>query len=653
MKDSYNRLRQLALAALLTGTASAAQAQALNYPLANAQNAAGTYTDLGTTGTVITTANTDDANSAEQVIGFGFPYNGTTMDRFILNTNGVMKLGTAGMAVPTANLYTTTAQFNSGGALLGTLANNVNLLSPFNFDLLGGTSPAEYRMLTTGAAPNRICTIQWKNVADKAIPGTSGGPPVATQYTNLSFQVKIYENGIVEFVYGPITPAPLADDDFKYVQVGIKGSGNAANQVLRATKASRTAWGGATILAGPVAAGATGAFNVRSLVPADLGRTFRFVPTLPNDAGISNVYTLTRLAVPGAGPQTVTALLRNNGTNALSNINVTLNVTGANTFTNVQAIPALAVGATATVTFAAYTPTNQGTNTVTVSIPTDDNNFNNSVATTQVVNRTTFSYSTVGATASGAAGYGQDSELGFAAKYRLGAASTVTGVSAFIFDAQAVAGAQKSTVGETLYGVLLDPTSGAVLARSPNYIVRVADANAMHTFTFASPLSLPAGDILVGMVQISAVDPNMESFFPMGTQPESPIRAGTFYRFDPINIGAPFDISTGATPSTSRYMLDAVISFVGSATSEALKRAVSVYPNPSTSGVFNLEVRGANAKQALTVEVTNMLGQRVYAGTAKDNFSNEVNLSSLPTGIYSLKVRNGEEYTMQQISIVK
>jgi hypothetical protein len=64
-------------------------------------------------------------------------------------------------------------------------------------------------------------------------------------------------------------------------------------------------------------------------------------------------------------------------------------------------------------------------------------------------------------------------------------------------------------------------------------------------------------------------------------------------------------------------------------------------------------VRGANAKQALSVEVTNMLGQRLYSGKAQDNFTNSVDLSSLPTGIYSIKVRNGEEYTMQQISIVK
>jgi hypothetical protein len=90
-----------------------------------------------------------------------------------------------------------------------------------------------------------------------------------------------------------------------------------------------------------------------------------------------------------------------------------------------------------------------------------------------------------------------------------------------------------------------------------------------------------------------------------------------------------------------------------SANSSVLTRAVSVYPNPSTSGRFSLDVNNANAKQALAVEVTNSLGQRVYTGSARDNFRNDLDLSGLASGIYTLKVKNGAEYTMQQISIVK
>ncbi|WP_460618118.1 T9SS type A sorting domain-containing protein [Hymenobacter ruber] len=564
MNHQYNRprtnvrLRHMALAALLaTGTAVGAQAQTtLNYPIANAQNVAGTYTDLGTTGTVITTSSTDDANSAEQLIGFNFAYNGATMDRFILNTNGFLKLGAAaGMTVPTVALYTAYAESNNGGTLLGTAANDINLVSPFNYDLVSGTSTAEYRMATTGTAGSRVCTIQWKNVADKVQLSDVGGTNVANQYANMAFQVKLYEaNGTIEFVYAAPTVAAAANNNFKYAQTGLKGAGNGPTQILKVTKGSVSPWGDAavTFASGPVTAGATGAFNFRQAVPPDNGRTYRFVPTVPNDAGVSLLYTINQLAVPGAAPHAAKALVTNNGTNALTNVAVTLNVTGANTFTNTQTIASLAVGASATVTFAAYTPANQGTNTVTVSVPNDDNNLNNSKAETQVVNTTTFSYVSPGVGASSAVGFGSGTELGFGAKYSLSTARSITAVRAFVYDAAAIPPTQKTTVGETLYGIVLDAT-GAVLGRSANFVVTAADINAMHTFTLTAPVTVPAGDFIVGMVQVSPASNGAASFFPMGVQSESPTRPGTFYRFSPAG-GTPTDAAAG----TSRYLVEAV-----------------------------------------------------------------------------------------------
>jgi hypothetical protein len=96
-----------------------------------------------------------------------------------------------------------------------------------------------------------------------------------------------------------------------------------------------------------------------------------------------------------------------------------------------------------------------------------------------------------------------------------------------------------------------------------------------------------------------------------------------------------------------------VTAVVVTGTSEALLRAVNVFPNPSATGVFNLTISGANAKQGLEVEVTNNLGQRVYAGSARDNFTSQLDLSRLATGLYHLKVKNGDEYMLRQISVVK
>ncbi|MBD2769687.1 T9SS type A sorting domain-containing protein [Hymenobacter sp. BT664] len=85
-------------------------------------------------------------------------------------------------------------------------------------------------------------------------------------------------------------------------------------------------------------------------------------------------------------------------------------------------------------------------------------------------------------------------------------------------------------------------------------------------------------------------------------------------------------------------------------TSAALERAVSVYPNPS-SGVFSVDVRGANASNGLQVEVTNLLGQRVHTATVRDNMNNKLDLSHLADGVYSLKVQNGNEFSIRQVSV--
>ena len=169
----------------------------LNYQSANVINAAGTYTDLAATGTAITTnfgggpMTFDDENSSTQSIGFNFSYNSTTFTQFVLNTNGFIILGSA---APSANnIFYTGFQAVTGGCIL---APDNNLIYVFNHDLQGGTSP-EFRVATSGSAPNRVCTIQYKNMADKI--GT-------TQYGNMNFQIKLYEgSNKIEFIYGAWT----------------------------------------------------------------------------------------------------------------------------------------------------------------------------------------------------------------------------------------------------------------------------------------------------------------------------------------------------------------------------------------------------------------------------------------------------------------
>ncbi|RYE90361.1 MAG: hypothetical protein EOO37_03155, partial [Cytophagaceae bacterium] len=264
MPNFYSTLRRFAMTALLSGGGLlAAQAQNLSQPLTGATNVAGTYTDLGTAGTVITTANFDDANSAAQDIGFPFSFNGTIFTQFVFNTNGVIRMGSA--APSTAALHID----GTGTDVVQSLAAaDVNLIMPFNVDLVSGTGGAEYRVATTGTAGSRVCTIQWKNVADKTY---STNPQ---QYASFSFQLKLYEGpGTIEFVYGTATASTAATSP-RFGNVGLKGSGIATNQLLLAFKTNTAAWSATTFQNTAYGPAGTHDFDKSALPTA--GRTYRF-----------------------------------------------------------------------------------------------------------------------------------------------------------------------------------------------------------------------------------------------------------------------------------------------------------------------------------------------------------------------------------------
>ena len=276
----------------------AAHAQ-FNYVPANAVNTAGTYTDLAATSTVITTANTDDANSAAQPIGFTFTYNGTAFTQFVLNTNGLICLGAA--APSAANIFLSqdlSAAQTAVDPVGSTNAANVNLIMPFNADLVSGTSPAEYRVSTTGTSPTRVCTIQWANVSDKTGTGTDTAP---TQYSNFSFQAKLYEGtNNIEFVYGTAVASTNAPTS-RFPSVGIKGT-DATTSVLGSKTIGAAAWSTTVFINGPYT---SSTHNFRNAMVPDLGRTYRFVtaplcadPTAATISATNNAITLT--FTPGA-----------------------------------------------------------------------------------------------------------------------------------------------------------------------------------------------------------------------------------------------------------------------------------------------------------------------------------------------------------------
>ncbi|UOQ75856.1 hypothetical protein MUN84_14590 [Hymenobacter sp. 5516J-16] len=382
-----------------------------------------------------------------------------------------------------------------------------NLILPFNLDL-EGSATTEYRVFTTGTAPNRICTIQWKDVSDKALGS------VTKQYATANFQVKLYETlNRVDFVYGTFTANPNATDALRTAAVGLKGSGPAPGQALVVRKTSTIAWASATFLAGNYIGDV---FNVRSTSRPTSGFIYRFSASQPQDASVQTIHTLGKLATPYSLPHSVAAAIQNRGLNTLTNVPVTLTVAGANTFTSTKTVAILTPGAIATVTFDPYPATlTPGTNNLTVAVANDDNNANNSLPYTQVV--TTGSIGYVDDTrAFNTAGVGVGAAGGLlAVKYNVSQPTYVNEVKVkFAASAGNVASYQL---------VLLDATGAG---GTPNAVLYSTPARARTAVV--SDVTLPVPSIRVTGAFYVAIR-ELTTNASVAYQVEDPLRASTFY----------------------------------------------------------------------------------------------------------------------------
>ncbi|HEX8329897.1 MAG TPA: T9SS type A sorting domain-containing protein [Hymenobacter sp.] len=605
----------------------AAQAQ-LNYAPANATNVAGTYTDLGTTGTAIATASTDDANSAATPIGFTFNYNGTAFTDFVLNTNGFLKLGTTAPSAAALFLQESNTP-TIPNPISSTNAADVNIVAPFNMDLSAGTATGgtEYRVVTTGISPNRVCTIQWKNVADKTVL-------YDLQYNSISFQVKLYETtGNIEFVYDTAVQG-TNPDDYRFAIVGLKGSSSASGQTVLVNKGGTgtTAWSTAVFITGFYTQ-TTGAFNYRGTVRPDAGRTFRFAPTVvyANDLAVQAIYTQGQLATFSPN-HVVRVRVSNVGTSAYTGT-TTLTVSRGATalFTTTQTVTALAAGASTTVVFPAYdaaTMANAGTNSVTVSSAADDNSANNTQTLNQVVSTTTVNYASPTTANTGALSFGAAGTGNVGSRFTTTTARQVVSIQAFIANGTG-----------TATGVLFSGT-GAELGRSAARTLTTADAGTVVTFTLATPVSIGVGDFIIGL--------NLAGGASLGSQAEVPTRAATFYQ---INTGP--TLLDVASSNLGRFNLGAVTIAVATATrNEALAATVSLSPNPA-HGTFTLGVPAGNLRTA-SATLINALGQVVQtrqlnlpAAGGKADFD----VSRLAAGVYSLSLKSGNDLVVKRVVV--
>ena len=83
-------------------------------------------------------------------------------------------------------------------------------------------------------------------------------------------------------------------------------------------------------------------------------------------------------------------------------------------------------------------------------------------------------------------------------------------------------------------------------------------------------------------------------------------------------------------------------------TEVAQAQTVSVYPNPSNTGVLNVLV-STNA----TVELLDMNGKLVISQNVNANVKQEINVDNLANGVYTIRIQNNEFLSTSKVVINK
>jgi hypothetical protein len=238
----------------------------------------------------------------------------------------------------------------------------------------------------------------------------------------------------------------------------------------------------------------------------------QFKHALANDVSVGPITGAGKLPVGYGGSQDIVITVSNAGTAALTNVPVTLNVTGANTFSTSQNIASLAVGASTVVTFNTFTPTAIGNNVVTISVPSDEDNTNNSSTMNLVTTSDTYSPANNDAFTPGAS-------IGFNTGSGILAVQLPVNKNNTLFSVRTSISTETSVVGNTVYGVLLSST-GSIIAQSANYTLQSSDLGNYVTFTFPSLPAVTAGSTYyIGLAQTANAT---TGYYPVNTQSSKP-----------------------------------------------------------------------------------------------------------------------------------
>jgi len=255
---------------------------------------------------------------------------------------------------------------------------------------------------------------------------------------------------------------------------------------------------------------------------------------LPNKGKVNNIFESTN---------TVLSRIRNNSLTSLVNLPVTIDIVGANPYTTVQIIPLINPGDSVSLTFSGIPINNTGNQDITVSVPADANNLNNSSTYNQEIYCDTASYSNNSPIIQGV---GYDTGGGIIANRFVLPPSTLPLI---VTDIGITIALGPTNTNNSIVGVLLDD-NGVVVDSTNVYVISATDLGAKVDLSFIDGTVDRSGQtIYIGIRQIA--NPS-NGFFPCATQDPVIERDSAYYGFG-VNGG------TGTIYSTlGAWMMDAV-----------------------------------------------------------------------------------------------
>lgn len=423
---------------------------------------------------------------------FGNTVRAQIVDLVEIGTSGNAAFGT-GTYSANENIYTET---EIGAANFTTAATAINIIG--------------INVNTPAAAPTFTNINIWMKEVPLTTTTFSSGTYTTTGYTLVfSGSVHAADTGFTDIAL----TTPFVRNTGNNLQVLIERTDNIAHTgyVYKCSRGNSTL--GVSALTTRRYNGTVALSASTSLTASAFRNAVRFAHII-DDVKVTNLYTLGKLPLTYGDNHVIQAKVINEGTGTLTNLNVTLGITGANVFNDVQVIPSLAPGAFQIVSFLPFTATTLGTNTVTVSVPTDDISTNNAKTITQEVTQNLTTYKE--GTAPSPGGIGFTGATGdFVAKFNTSAVAQINEIKVDFFS------------GGQPYQIGIWDASGTAGAPGTNLWTSTSFTSVSGTAFIPVPNIGVIGDYFVGVKQTGTTNVSF------GFQNEYSIRPNTFYYTSP------------------------------------------------------------------------------------------------------------------------